>query len=361
MGCLSQRPAVFRWARALITQSGIFGESVNTKGQKMPNAVSLFSGCGGSDAGVIAAGFDVVMANDVISYAKDAYEANFPETDYVLGDIRKINSFPKADLLVGCYPCQGFSQGGAREASRTINTLYLEFARALQDIQPKAFIAENVSGLRRSTYRHLLDDQLARFSSAGEHGYDVSWMQLNAHEYGIAQERKRLVIVGVRKDIGFNFTFPAITHGPNADNSFLSVREALSGLPDWPEGEYCDDPFHWYYLSRNRRRDWSELSKTIVSHMRHMPLHPISPELKRIHTDKWEFCSDEPARRFSYREAARLQGFDGKYTTHGGDFIFPEDDSHQKYNLMRQKYKIIGNAVPPPLFEAVAKSLRPIF
>lgn len=80
-------------------------------------AVSLFSGCGGSDAGVIAAGFDVVMANDIIGYARDAYLANLPPTDYRLGDVSKIASFPAADLLVGCYPCQGLARAG--RAKRT--------------------------------------------------------------------------------------------------------------------------------------------------------------------------------------------------------------------------------------------------
>lgn len=331
----------------------------------MPTAVSLFSGCGGSDAGVIAAGFDVIMANDILAYAKDVYLANFPETDYRLANVCSVTDFPAADLLVGCYPCQGFSQGGAREAGRKINTLYLEFARALNTIQPKAFIAENVSGLRRSTYRHLLEDQLKQFSEAGEHGYDVYWKQLNAHDYGVAQERKRLVIVGIRKDIGVPFEFPAPTHGPESTQPYFNIGQALEGLEDWPTGEFCEDVFHWYYLSRNRRRDWGELSKTIVSHMRHMPLHPISPALRRIHTDKWEFESEAPARRFSYREAARLQGFMPRYTTHGGDMIFPATVESRKqnfeYNMLRQSYKVIGNAVPPPMFEAVAKALPDIW
>lgn len=331
----------------------------------MPTAVSLFSGCGGSDAGVISAGFDVIMANDILPYARDVYLSNFPETDYVLGDVSTIDSFPKADLLVGCYPCQGFSQGGAREANRKINTLYLEFARALEDIEPRAFIAENVSGLRRSTYRHLLDDQLKRFSEAGKHGYDVKWQLLNAHDYGVAQERKRLVIVGIRRDVGASFSFPAATHGPSADQPYFTIKEALAGLPDWPVGEFCEDPFHWYYLSRNRRRDWGELSKTIVSHMRHMPLHPVSPVLQRIHTDKWVFESDAPARRFSYREAARLQGFMPRYSTHQGDMVFPESiESGRKdfaYNMLRHRYRVIGNAVPPPMFEAVASALPDIW
>lgn len=323
-------------------------------------AVSLFSGCGGSDAGVISAGFDVVMANDIISYARDAYLANLPPTDYVLGDVAKIQSFPDAELLVGCYPCQGFSQGGAREADRRVNRLYLEFSRALDKIAPKAFIAENVSGLQRSTYQHILKDQIEKFSAAGPYGYDVVWQELKAHEYGVPQERKRLVIVGLRKDLGLRYTFPAPTHGPKAVQPYLSIGQALEGMPAWPTGEYCEDEFHWYYLSRNRRRDWAEVSKTIVAHMRHMPLHPISPSLTRIHTDKWEFSEDAPARRFSYREAARLQGFTADYLSHGGDFVFPEDCVHssgQDGNAMRYRYKVIGNAVPPPLFRAVAGAL----
>ncbi|WP_421142337.1 DNA cytosine methyltransferase [Aeromonas dhakensis] len=326
----------------------------------MPSAVSLFSGCGGSDAGLINAGFDVLMANDILPYARDVYLANHPETDYVLGDIRKIESFPSADLLVGCYPCQGFSQGGAREVDRKINYLYIEFARALNQISPKAFIVENVSGMRNSTFKHLLDDQIKRFSDAGSLGYNVQWKELKAHEYGVPQERKRLLIVGIRKDFDINFDFPLPTHGSNLQ-PLISISEALEGLPKWPTGEFCEDVFHWYYLSRNRRRDWSEVSKTIVSHMRHMPLHPISPELRKVATDHWEFINDQPARRFSFREAARLQGFTREYTRHGNDLIFPENDALSKYSLLRERYKVVGNAVPPPLFNAVACALPDIW
>lgn len=330
-----------------------------------PQAVSLFSGCGGSDAGIVAAGFQVVMANDVIAYARDAYMANLPAVDYVLGDVAGIQSFPVAELLVGCYPCQGFSQGGAREAGRSINRLYLEFARALGQIQPKAFIAENVSGLRHANYSHILRDQLRAFSAAGDCGYDVVWKELNAHDFGVPQERRRLLIVGLRRDLGVRYEFPQPTHGPDAQQGYATIRQALTGLPDWPEGEFCDDAFHWYYLSRNRRRGWDEISKTMVAHMRHMPLHPISPQLRRINTDEWEFESDAPARRFSYREAARLQGFMPQYLRHGGDFVFPEECRHvagtRAGNLMRYRYKVIGNAVPPPLFKAVAQALPDVW
>lgn len=318
----------------------------------MPTAVSLFSGCGGSDAGVIRAGFDVLLSNDIIPYARDVYLANHPETDYVLKDIRKITTFPASELLVGCYPCQGFSQGGARKADRTINYLYLEFARALNTIQPKAFVVENVAGMRRSTYQHLLDDQINRFTSAGEHGYDVSWRVLNAEDYGVAQQRRRIIIVGIRRDLGEKYSFPLPTHGEGCKEPVRTIADEIADLPAWPDGEFFDTPFHWYYLSRNRRRDWNELSKTIVANQRHIPLHPISPPLEKLGDDEWRFITNEPARRFSFREAARLQGF-GREGELGAITKFPDTESASLAN----KYKVIGNAVPPPLFEAVIRAL----
>lgn len=313
----------------------------------MPTAVSLFTGCGGSDTGVHQAGFDVLMANDLIPYAKDLYLANLPETDYLVKDIRLIESFPKADLLVGCYPCQGFSQGGLRKADCKINFLYKEFARALRSIQPKAFIVENVSGMTRTTFSHLLKDQIKLFKACD---YKVQYQVLNAADYGVAQSRKRIFIVGIRKDIDAEYHFPLPTHGDDCNIAYNTIKKALKGLPDWPVGEFYELDFHWYYLSRNRRSEWDGLSKTIVSNARHMPLHPISPQMEKVGVDQWRFVSDDPARRFSFREAARLQGF-------GNKFIFAETE----YASLMNKYKVIGNAVPPPLFEAVAKALPDIW
>lgn len=309
----------------------------------MPKAVSLFSGCGGSDAGIIHAGFDVVMANDILPYARDTYLANHPDTDYALGDIRKITSFPAAELLVGCYPCQGFSQGGVRDAGRKVNYLYLEFARALNLIKPKAFIVENVSGMVRKNFEHLLIHQKKVFSEAG---YRVKAKVLNAADFGVAQERRRIFIVGITNDFDMEYTFPDVTHGEGCENPKVSIKDALKGMRHWPTGEYYDRKFHWYYLSRNRRRDWGEQSKTIVANPRHMPLHPISPKLIKIEHNVWQFVDDRPARRFSYKEAARLQGF-------GSKFRFPDTAA----GTLDMRYTVAGNAVPPPLFQAVAQNL----
>lgn len=311
----------------------------------MPTAVSLFTGCGGSDAGLVEAGFDILMANDILAYAAEVYRANLPETDYRVCSVEDIDSFPKADLLVGCYPCQGYSQGGAREAGRDINYLFREFGRALRAIKPRAFIVENVSGLTRADNKELFNWQLRNFRSAG---YKVSWQLLNAADFGVAQERHRVIIVGIRSDIGLTFQFPSPSHGPEASKPYMTIRDALKGLPEWPEGEFNAEPFHWYYMSRNRRRGWDETSKTIVSRARHMPLHPVSPELVYKGPDKYEFVSRSPARRFSYREAARLQGF-------SGDMNFPDSCG------MHTRYKVVGNAVPPPLFKAVANALPHIW
>jgi DNA (cytosine-5)-methyltransferase 1 len=308
----------------------------------MPSVVSLFSGCGGSDAGVINAGFEVLMANDILPYAKDVYLANHPETDYVLGDVSTITAFPTSELLVGCYPCQGFSQGGVRQADRKINTLYLEFARALNVIKPKAFIVENVSGMVRKNFEHLLKDQIKVFTDAG---YNVTAKVLNAAQYGVPQERKRIFIVGIKKEFGINYEFPLPTHGIGTDRPYVSIREAIGHLPEWPEGEFYDNGFHWYYLSRNRRQNWELPSKTIVANARHMPLHPISPLLEKVRADEWRFVTEERARRFSYQEAALLQGFE--------QLNFPET----AFSSLNMKYTVVGNAVPPPLFEAVANAL----
>jgi DNA (cytosine-5)-methyltransferase 1 len=313
----------------------------------MPRAVSLFSGCGGSDAGVIAAGFDVVMANDVLPYAKQVYEANHPATDYRLGDVSKIESFPDAELLVGCYPCQGFSQGGVREPSRKINKLYLEFARALNAIKPKAFIVENVSGMVRANYEHLLKDQVKIFRQAG---YKVATSVLNAADFGVPQERKRIFIVGIRRDIGIQYKFPKPTHGMGLEAPHVSIRDAISDMPEWPAGEFYEREFHWYYMSRDRRRGWDEPSKTIVANPRHMPLHPMSPVLEKLEHNVWRFATEGRARRFSFREAARLQGF-------AKHMAFPETD---RASLL-MKYTVVGNAVPPPLFHAVARALPNIW
>jgi DNA (cytosine-5)-methyltransferase 1 len=305
---------------------------------KRIRTISLFCGCGGSDLALQELGFEIVWANDISEIACATYRDNLSSVAEP-GNITDFNSFPSADLLIGCYPCQGFTQGGKRDAKESINYLYQEFDRVLRGVAPKAFVVENVNGMTYGDNRQLLDNQLRRYRLAG---YRVRWRVLNAQDYCVPQSRRRVFIVGIRSDLDFEYSFPPPDRADTAEES-LSQRAALKGLPRWPEGEFNDEPFHWYYLSRNRRRDWSQPSPCIVGHWRHVPLHPMSPPLKRIHTDKWVFSKSGCARRLAYKECAVLQGFPRSF--------------QWKRGSIRQRFQMVGNAVPPPLFKAVVHKL----
>ena len=312
--------------------------TTNTAGVR---AISLFSGCGGSDLALAGRGYEVVWANDVWEQACLTYESNLGSGKIECGDIANYDKFPAAELLVGCYPCQGYTQGGKRDWEAPVNFLYRQFDRALRSIKPLAFIVENVNGMAFGESRGLLDNQLCRYRSAG---YRVKWAIVNAKDHGLAQNRRRVFLVGVKSSLDFNYSFPAPTHGDSERLIPLATqRSVLGGLPDWPVGEFNDEPFHWYYLSRRRRYDWDEPSPCIVGHWRHVPLHPMSPPLKRIHTDKWEFESEGRARRLAYRECAAIQGF--------------PDTFNWDHGTIRDRFQMIGNAVPPPLFSTVLSGL----
>ena len=312
---------------------------------KLRTAISVFSGCGGSDRALQSLGYHIAWANDIWQIACDTYRQNIKNPRMHCGDIREFSEFPSADLLVGCYPCQGYTQGGKREwKTDDRNYLYREFDRVLRRVFPLAFIVENVNGMVFGENRDLLENQLVRYRTAG---YRVKWAVLNAKDYGVAQNRRRVFLVGVRSDQAFEYEFPKPTHGPGTGQRYVSQRDAITGLPSWPEGEFNAEPFHWYYLSRKRRYPWGQPSPCIVGHWRHVPLHPSSPPLRRIHTDRWEFSRKGRARRLSYRECAALQGFPGNWSW--------------KQGSVRDRFQLIGNAVPPPLFRSVAAGLESLW
>ena len=315
------------------------------QGMARPKAISLFSGCGGSDYALQKLGYNVVWANDIWQTACDTYKENLRDAKIECGDIRDFDTFPTADLLVGCYPCQGYTQGGKRKwKTDDRNYLYRQFDRVLREVLPKAFVVENVNGMVFGENRDLLSNQLTRYRAAG---YRVKWSVLNAKDYGVAQNRRRVFLVGVRSDQSFEYKFPKPTHGPGTQKKYVSQRDAIEGFPRWPEGEFNTEPFHWYYLSRKRRYPWGQPSPCVVGHWRHVPLHPASPPLKRIDTDHWVFTRDGRARRLSYRECAALQGFPKMWQWKNG--------------TVRDRFQMIGNAVPPPLFAAAAKGLSGLF
>lgn len=303
------------------------------------SAISLFSGCGGSDLALQTRGYNIIWANDIWGPACETYRKNLRKQKIECGDISHFDRIPHAQLMVGCYPCHGYTQGGKRDWDAPINFLYREFDRILRLVKPMAFVVENVHGMAFGKSRILLENQLHRYRSAG---YKVNWAVLNAKEFGVAQNRRRVFLVGTKSDLQFNYSFPRCTHGVDKA-PYKTQRDVLNKMPERPEGEFNTEPFHWYYLSRRRRYEWDEPSPCIVGHWRHVPLHPMSPPLKRIHTDKWEFEYEGYARRLSFRECAAFQGFPPDFDWSSG--------------TVREKFQMIGNAVPPPLFAAVLQGL----
>ena len=302
-------------------------------------AVSLFSGCGGFDWGVKQAGVDIIWANDIDKYAAAAYQAILPDVPFCLSDIRAIKTFPQADILIGCYPCTGFSVAARRRwkdrEDRDLlktegNFLYLEFIRALKQVKPKYFFVENVSGMVSAMDGWFFQQQLEGFK---ELGYTPQAKLLKAIDYGSAQDRKRIFIVGIRNDIcnELQYSFPEPTHGPGTNNDYATIHDVIGNMELWPNEGYSTIPFHGHYLTRNRKRDWGQQSFTIVANLSHVPLHPVGMPMRYVAKDLWELQGEEN-RRLSWQECRALQSLPDAL-----DFEGP----------LSSKYKVIGNAVPP--------------
>ena len=196
---------------------------------------SLFSGCGGLDLGFIQAGFDVIWANDFFKEAVETYKTNIGD-HIVYGDITKIPSSAipnNFDVLLGGFPCQGFSvANNKRSMDDERNFLYKELMRLVKDKKPKFFVGENVKGLLSMQKGRVIEMIVEDFKSLG---YKVDYKLLKASDYGVPQNRERVVIIGNR--LGLENKFPKPTHGPKKDtnkglNKYVSVKECCSHLYD---------------------------------------------------------------------------------------------------------------------------------
>lgn len=333
--------------------------------------LSLFSGCGGMDFGIQAAGGHVIFANDILADACATLRKYFPKANVIDGDIANITEFPEADVVVGGYPCQSFSMAGNRTPEKDERTsLYKQFLRVINAVRPNYFVAENVSGLKQLKNGKFLDEQINAYSDAG---YNVFFHVLNARDYGVPQARKRLIIVGIRKELKQAFVFPLPTHGKATKKNpsllpYTSHGDAIGDLPLWPTGEFYERPhdpeghFSWYFMSRNRKPDWDGPAYTVVANWRHITLHPASPVMKLTwsnlsdgwkqrwdFTDEYDHLATDPTRmvlkeprRLSWRECARIQTFPRDFE--------PVGDTESKFTQ-------IGNAVPPKLAEAIFRHL----
>lgn len=300
--------------------------------------VSLFSGAGGLDLGFIKAGHEVVWANDLYHDAVETYRRNIGD-HIVEKDIREIGSddIPDCDIVIGGFPCQGFSVANTkRHIGDERNTLYKELLRVISEKKPKFFLAENVKGLLSFGKGEIFQMILSDFRSKG---YKVSYKVLNAADYGVPQKRYRVIIIGVRNDIDFEYSFPEPTNSEKPSvltPQWVSVSDALASIPD-PDTPN-DLPNHIY----------SKYKLNFNGYLGHRPLDANKPAptvTARGDSKGGVVILPHPncQRRMTGRELAAIQSFPLDY-----EFSGP----------LSSVYRQIGNAVPVQLAYCVAKQFN---
>ncbi|HHG7430928.1 DNA cytosine methyltransferase [Streptococcus pneumoniae] len=353
------------------------------------NVVSLFSGAGGLDLGLELAGlssvigdkkalkyfnsgkeifnkyrsesiFHTIYTNDMFKEANMTYKLNFPKhiTQHEK-DIRKVSHFPECQIMIGGFPCPGFSEAGPRLIDDPRNFLYIHFIRALIQTQPEFFVAENVKGMMTLGRGEVLNQIVADFAAAG---YTVTPRLVNARDYGVPQLRERVFLIGVHKEkieqkYGFHYQLPEATHSnPNEIDlleeklPFVTLEQAIGDLKNNP-GPYFQGEYSTIYMSRNRKKSWSEQSFTIQASGRQAPQHPGGEPMTKIEKNKWIFNGDIN-RRLSIKEIARIQTFPDWFEfSDGGNMKLKENGRIDKI------YKQIGNAVPVLLAKAITQPI----
>jgi DNA (cytosine-5)-methyltransferase 1 len=305
---------------------------------KKLKVISLFSGAGGMDLGFKKAGFETVWANDNFAEAVETFKKNIGPEIYS-DDIEKIDleSIPDADVIIGGFPCQGFSVANTK---RTVdderNILYRYFVKIVQHKRPKFFVAENVKGLLNIGEGKVINKIVNDFQSAG---YQVRYHLFNTANYGVPQTRQRVIILGIRSDLDADIEFPPKPTHSASDvpglKKYVSIAEALKDIPD-PDSKH-DLKNHVYTKYKQKFNGY--ISNRIVD-----PNKP-SPTVTARGDDKGgAMIGNHPfaPRRLSCRELAAIQGFPL-------DFEFA--------GSMTAVYRQIGNAVPPPFAEVIAKTI----
>jgi len=318
---------------------------------------SFFSGCGGMDLGFKTAGFDVIWANDNAASVWETFQANFPNTELSKASIKKIKSadIPEVVGIIGGPPCQSWSNAGTgRGILDQRGLLFFDFIKIIKEKQPLFFVAENVEGLLAERNRNAYDLICSSLQSAG---YNVKAQVLNASDYGVAQNRKRVFFVGYREDLDMEFIFP------KKNLIKTTVKDAIFDIKDLaiparqfnqsnfdncnvPNHEFWQGTYSYIFMSRNRVLSWDALSYTIQASGRQVSIHPQAPEMIRVQKDVRIFQpgSEKLYRRLSVRECARIQSFPDKFK-----FIYTSLDSG---------YKMIGNSVPVNLANAIAVKIK---
>lgn len=317
----------------------------------MYKVVSLFSGCGGADLGVVGNfefngkkydknPFSLVYALDIDNKALNTHRLNFQCDNVVCGDICEIDTkdIPEHDVLVGGFPCQSFSTvNPTKDPFDDRANLYKQMVRIVKEKQPKVFIAENVKGLLTLHKGSIIAKVVRAFEEAG---YIVKKQLIRCADYGVPQKRERVIIVGIRKDIQHEYIFP---DAPNKNNwQPLSVAVHNLAIKD-KKYYFSEKAVHGMKNAKNNMKrglaqNLNEPCLTVTSHLAKVSLNSRDPVLL-VSPEK------ELYRRFTPREAARIQSF---------------PDSFQFAGSETDAYRQIGNAIPPVMFWHIAKSILPI-
>ncbi len=315
-----------------------------------PTVISTFAGCGGSSLGYQMAGFHELLAVEWNQNAVDTFRLNFPDVPVYHGDIGKLTGAEcmrlagiekgALDVLDGSPPCQGFSTAGKRKFDDPRNSLFKEYARLLSELQPRVFVMENVTGMVKGCMKQAY---LAIIKTLRECGYKAKGEVLNAMYFNVPQSRERVIIIGVREDLGIEPSHPKPQGKP------MTVRRALDGcvedetnrkLPDFllryakvhPGGWNTDDDIYKKVKGNGAGAMstkwclWDRICGTL-------PKSEIS-STGIIHPDK--------ERYLSLSEMKRIASFPD-------DFKFTD----RKHGVER-----IGNSVPPNLMRAIAEHIK---
>lgn len=330
------------------------------------NLISLFSGCGGLDLGFEKAGFQIPVANEFDKTIWETFKVNHPRTHLIEGDVRKIT---KKDMepyingevtgIIGGPPCQSWSEAGSLKGIEDARgQLFYDYIRILKEFQPRFFLAENVSGMLANRHSEAVQNILNLFEEAG---YDVSLTLVNAKDYGVAEERKRVFYIGFRKDLKIKFEFPK--GSTEDDDKKITLRDIIWDLQDTavPAGpknyhnpnavnnnEYFTGAYSSIFMSRNRVKSWDEQAFTVQASGRQCQLHPQAPKMVKFDKNDCRFVEGKEHlyRRMTIREIARVQGF--------------PDDFKFIYQATNNAYKMIGNAVPVNLAYEIAVAIKSV-
>ncbi|MHB1147490.1 MAG: DNA cytosine methyltransferase [Lutibacter sp.] len=352
----------------------IFKKGNNITTEK-PIVAELFCGCGGTSLGFEMAGFETVLGCDIHTPSIQTFQANHPDCSTITGDVKKVNpevikellNGRQLDVLIGGIPCQGFSLNNRkRHENDDRNFMYKEFAKFVEVLQPTVVVLENVSGMKSTG--NFVNDIEAHLSQIGN--MKVKSKLLYAPDYGVPQKRTRLVFVGIR-DKKFDFNDIIKTHGPNTDNNYVTIKDAIGDLPSLKTKEtkskYQKMPFSNFQELMRLNTNGSVSNHTAPNHplatiekiKNTKPGEPMYERFKQRIRLAWDILSPtqvsggirpqfqfghpEDNRGLSIRERCRIQSFPDNFIVKGGTV---------------QARVQTGNAVPPLLAKAVALAIK---